>query len=501
MVSRPARPEASPPAFVYAALTTKSSMEAEQVSQAARRLVEGTSTLGFEISLFLEHLEEASFLYEQRRDELLDDPELAWTDLDDFEERLEAHVDALMLGEELALAVCRQQAEEGDAGELHAAVRVFCRQGRKDLLDDILALLDGEDEERVLAVRDALRDELPEAWTEEMTRLLRDEAAWRQRIAAHVLGYRRLPAPDALRTALGRAGPEALPEVIRALGRTGVQEARQPLYHEYLRHEAEAVRSEAALALLRLGEQAVMNHLTSSEGGRPWALRFVGLAGAQRQKQQLLEAASSEVAAPESLEALGLLGDVDAVEVLLRHLAVPDVAGAAALGLDLITGAGLTEEVFVPEEVDEDELFEDELERYRRGEPPTGPDGEPLGTTVTRLSQDADAWQGWWAGHRGVFQRGVRYRSGRPCSPAVLVDDLRSGRLPRHVRQLVYEELVIRYGIDAPFETTMWARHQARALTALAARVAAKGSMFREGKWYVGEQLQAADASRAPGRT
>jgi len=43
----------------------------------------------FETELYQEHLEEASFLYEQRLT-LFDDPEITWLDIADFEERFEA---------------------------------------------------------------------------------------------------------------------------------------------------------------------------------------------------------------------------------------------------------------------------------------------------------------------------------------------------------------------------------------------------------------------------
>ena len=92
-----------------------------------------TSLRQFNIELYEEHLEEAAALYEQRL-ALVDDPELSWLDLDDYDERLEAHLDALVIGAELALDVCREQVASGDAGSLYAAVSVFCRQGRKDLV-------------------------------------------------------------------------------------------------------------------------------------------------------------------------------------------------------------------------------------------------------------------------------------------------------------------------------------------------------------------------------
>ncbi len=83
----------------------------------------------FATDLFLDHLSEASFLYEQRLG-LFDDPELTWKALEDFEQRFEPYIDGLVVGKDSALEVCKQQALAGDFGELHAAMRVFCRQKR-----------------------------------------------------------------------------------------------------------------------------------------------------------------------------------------------------------------------------------------------------------------------------------------------------------------------------------------------------------------------------------
>src|SRR5262245_23278092 len=83
------------------------------------------------IGLYKEHLEEASFLYEQRL-AYLHDPEVDWPEVRGWEERFEAHLDALVLGGELALSVCRPAAADGDPGKMHAALRVMCRHNRKD---------------------------------------------------------------------------------------------------------------------------------------------------------------------------------------------------------------------------------------------------------------------------------------------------------------------------------------------------------------------------------
>ena len=60
--------------------------------------------IDFSSKLYLEHLEEASFLYEQRLD-LLDDPELTWRDIEDFEDRFEPHIAGLVVRKELVLDV------------------------------------------------------------------------------------------------------------------------------------------------------------------------------------------------------------------------------------------------------------------------------------------------------------------------------------------------------------------------------------------------------------
>jgi hypothetical protein len=90
-----------------------------------------TSTRAFLIEPYGEYFEEASFLYEQRLS-LFEDLEVSWEDIGDFEERFEAHIDGLVVGDELALKVCQTQASEGDVGERHAALRVFCRQNRAE---------------------------------------------------------------------------------------------------------------------------------------------------------------------------------------------------------------------------------------------------------------------------------------------------------------------------------------------------------------------------------
>ena len=122
-----------------------------------------TSIRAFNVDLYQEHLLEAAFLY-QHRVKLLLDPEIRWRDLVEVEDRLEAHIDALVIGEDLAIEVCRARAKSGDSGELFPAISVFCRQRRADLVSEALAGSDFTDGDKVAAIEDALKHELPNEW-------------------------------------------------------------------------------------------------------------------------------------------------------------------------------------------------------------------------------------------------------------------------------------------------------------------------------------------------
>jgi uncharacterized protein (TIGR02270 family) len=442
--------------------------------------------INFATEIYHEHLEEASFLYEQRIN-LFDDPEVTWEDISDFEGRFEPHIDGLVLGEDLALRICKQQAAEGDFGELHAAVRVFCRQDRKELVIGVLEDLDPKDAESMRAFSDALKYEFPEDWRDDFFQMLPEDDLKNIPVLADLFGSRRIKAGAALLKILGDIPADLLPRVIWTLGRLGEQGARAPLF-KYLQHEDESVCSATALALLRLGEKQTMQNCLQEVPVKSWAFIPLGLGGSRSAVNVLLEQANAGNAEGDFLTALGLLGDILAVDTLLTHLANEDLAESAALALNLITGAELYEEVFIPEEIHEDELFEEELEKLKRGES-LYPPGEEPGATITRLTQKPEDWQKWWAKNRSNFNPGIRYRNGKPYSPACLLESLESEKSPRRVRQLAYEELVIRYGIDFPFETDMFVAQQKQVIAKYAEWIKANGSRFRDGAWYFAGQM------------
>jgi len=449
-----------------------------------------TSIRAFNIELYQEHLEEASFLYEQRLG-LLNDPELTWKDLDEFEQRLEAHIDALVVGEELALEVCKTQADEGDFGELFAAVCVFCRQKQGKLVADIFESLDVEDKERVQAVADALKFECPQDWQNSLNKLFLRRHQKSLPVLAEMFGYCRMPTSDTL-VAMLRVAPEgSLSKIIRSIGRLRVDMAQESIM-PFLRHEDDKVCTEALLTLLRIGNSQAMKQCLLIAQSQQWPYIGLGLSGNQSAVRVLLNIVNNNQATNDCLIALGLLGDLSAVYPLVSHLGNKELAKSAAMALQLITGAELGEEVFVPEEIDEDALFEEELRAYKEeGKVPLRPEGKPFGTTEIRISRDPEVWKHWLSEHAGNFKREFRYRNGKPFSPLCLLDNLQSEQYVYQVRQMAYEELVIRYGMDVPFEADMPVRKQLQVLPQIAAWVAEHEQKFQAGQWYFAGKMMA----------
>jgi len=430
-----------------------------------------SSKKGFHIGLYHESLEEASFLYEHRLS-LLNDIEVFWVDLDNFtDERFEAFIHALVIGGTLALNVSKQQAIEGDFGELHTAVRVFCRQNRLDIVEDFLEELDFDDDERVKAFSDALCHELPELWQESLIPSLLEKGPETANIAADVIAFQRLSFEKDLINSLPQYSSEksVVISVIKALGRIRSELAVKTI-QQFSEHDDPEIAEEAIFTLLRIGEH--------QKPSKSWSPINRGLSGNSNEFSE----GQDDITVPETALAIGLIGNVSAIPNLIASLSNDETAENAALALNLITGADIYEDHFIPEEIDEDALFEDELEKHKNGE--LYAPGEEPGETITRLSQNPETWQTWWDENTSDFDPELRYRNGNPYSPECLIENLKSEKSPNIIRKLAYEELVIRYNVDFRFETEMLVKDQIATIKQYESRLEANPNTFEKGKWY-----------------
>jgi uncharacterized protein (TIGR02270 family) len=447
-----------------------------------------TSTDEFSTGLYREHLEEASRLHEQRQS-YLRAPDSTWPELESWEQRLEAHIDALVLGGELALQVCRQQAADGDAGEMHAALCVFCRQERKDDALAALNTLDPSDDERVRAASQALRCDVPTGWRDDLLQRLQGDHPHLTHVLARVIGYRRFRYEEALARALAAKPAVGSADLAWALGRVGSRRS-VPVLWPLLDSEDGATCEAAAIALLRLGEDRVITQAALVVRERPWARRVLGIGGGPGSVGVLLDVLEGQDADADTVTALGQSGDLAAVPTLLRLLEDDTLSEPAAMALNLMTGAELYAQVFVPAEFDPDELFDEEREAYERdGTLPTR-DGQPYGSWRRSPLRDQAGWRAWLAQNKHRFSRDLRWRMGKLYGPSALLESLRSETTPHAVRSATYEELVVRYGLDVPFEVELPIRQQARFLRKIEDWVAAQSSALADGHWYFARRAQ-----------
>lgn len=422
-------------------------------------------------SLHEEHLEEISMLYERRLG-MLDDPEIDVEDLLNLEDRMEAHLDALVVGARAAVELCVERAAEGDPGERFGAIAALCRHGRDDLVEAVLPSFEpseGDEDDRAeeptpaSALTDALRFEAPGGWVPAFERWLASPWLGVRAAVAVAAGWRGLPLGPAIVAATEHGDPGTRIEpLLWALGRLRERTAVSLLSSRAQRIDAPEAAA-ATLALLRFGDPSVIASVVRLTAVHPWACSLLAISGGSAHSGSVLRdrLARADVVA-EEIVAAGLLGDVGALPRLIECLENGLYPEAAAQALYLITGAPVLETVVVEPE---------EPEFLANGEPDPRSREE-----IVRLSQDPGLWHAWWQGHHAAFQRGRRHRLGQLASATVIGNTLHRFVLQRFVRQLAAEEIGLRYQPRQDLDVDMRVRSQYAALASLQQSDAAVGA-------------------------
>ncbi|CAM2010070.1 hypothetical protein [Acanthopleuribacter pedis] len=440
----------------------------------------------FNRGLYEEHLEEAAFLYEQRV-RGMEDLELTWRDLADYESRRDAHLNGLVCGGNHAFAVCREAALDGGPGELFCGFFLACRQHTVEPLLALMRDFTPDEEEQVAAIVEALVHVCPHAWFPRLAAFAEKKGPAYLPIILRVLAWHRNPLGfDLLNNhveqedGLGGAFPWAA-------GRLGARVHMSHLRRVLEKQTKNYDLRETALALLRLGDRELAPFL-AKRARKPWARLALALCGGPGHPNKLMNATPTSSS---SLLGLGILGDVAGVPALLGYLRRPQVAPIAARALELITGAHLVERAWIPEEPDEDVYSPAELEAWKKGEPIKNPNGNPAGEYVERISHNINTWLAWWRHHEAQFTAGKRYRRGKLLTPNCLLQGMQDPETPGMLRELAHHELFIRYGCSAVFELEMTVPLQERVLVQIQKWVEQNNDRFEPGAWYChGEMMK-----------
>lgn len=437
----------------------------------------------FRETLYTEHLEEAAFKYETRL-AWLKDKEVGWQDLEDIDAALEAHIDALMVGEKQALAVCFDHLANADASILHVIVCVLCRHRLITNFEKFWENFDFDDNEKVSAVSDAFKWECPQEWLPRLIKVFSDNNPKMFPVLAASVAQHAPDSGQCLLQGLSETKHKDVCEMLIAISRCNRNIIQQACIREitpYLGQAEPDIVEQAAKTLLIMGDSGVLPKLQNAIQTYPY---IFALGGGVAESHLLLQFAKNNTANGDILIAIGLLGDLASIPCLLGYLQHPNYAPMAAQALQLISGASIYENVHETDEVEENELFEHEIEDFKKGELPKNIDGNPFGADVSQLSTNPITWDNWFKSNKNRFIHGLRFRNGKTFSPTELLNNLVDNQTPTTIRQFAYHELVIRYRLEVPFAVDNRVNKQQSELNQIQAWISRNQQVFINGKWY-----------------
>lgn len=353
--------------------------------------------------LLEEHLEEADFLWAQR-EEALRSRDYDLGELIELEERLAAHVDALLLMGAPAWEVLAPLLSGGSDGECFAAACVALASGDRDRL----AALDQAIQAAaapVPGIAGALRHLAVPAAEGVAVRLVAAPQPAARALGIDALSFRRVgPDPKALAAALADADAVVRAAAVTAAGR---MQARGLLMEvdRALDDADVGVRRAALMAGVVLGSGPARDRcrvaVDRDTGEADLGLCLLGHLGDAEDLARIVRAAGTGDYAGAAVEALGWLGAAGAVSPLADLCGRPELAAAAGVAVTRITGADLEAEGLLAEAPEVDDDADD-----------VDVDTEP--------APDPARLAAWWAARADAFQSGVRYRYGVPHDPAAL---------------------------------------------------------------------------------
>jgi hypothetical protein len=381
--------------------------------------------------LYADDLDICASLFELRW-RSLDNPETALAELAEIEDRIHAHVTGLEQGGSLARALCLEALEHPRRGYVYAAARALCRGSPATVPERFASRLEADPEVEA-ALSSALAFELSDSWSTALEPFL--EHPQLGPLLARAAGQRRLAGlAEPLRKQVLCHRNEVPPAVIWALGELRHRPALQLLQILLGRSREPRLWSEIAIACLKIGDRRVARLLETSAEITRWSP--LGQALAFDVDNTWLLGELERGPSRELIAALALRGLPTSLAPLVELLAEPELASASAGALFLITGAPLVEAVDAPAG---DSGFDDELLGVEDFVEPS----HRLG-----LVRDPEPWRAWIAEHTREWPTGQRRRLGALVDLPTCIGAALCCAVPLPLRELLFDELVLRFELD-----------------------------------------------------
>jgi uncharacterized protein (TIGR02270 family) len=307
------------------------------------------------LDIVQEHFEELDFLWEQREG-ILYATDWNLAELFELEGRAEAHLDALRLAEGHALEVARPALTGDEPFAAAAAALVLMAAGDPALAGEVLDALRGaEAPETRTGLRIGLRHANIEPIRDALLAMAGAMDSVSSSAAADILVFQRVPV-SGLEWLMEADEAETRVLAYHALGRQRALDDRDYLRAGMAREDVETRR-----AALRAGAMSAMPELekrcrqaaTHADAPSIDALWFLGVFGNPDDLHLLETAARDEECASEAIAALGSLGRVAAIPLLIELMGndgahAPDAADAftriTGLEVDRLTAAPSAED-------------------------------------------------------------------------------------------------------------------------------------------------------------
>jgi 3-oxoacyl-[acyl-carrier-protein] synthase-1 len=404
----------------------------------------------FDWQLRQEHLDNLAALHYQRK-AVLANPKIPWPRLREPEQRILNHLDAVVAGGATSIWAVASGLLDGEEGKAFAGallLGILPTPGNLARMNDALI-----PKEPWLAGVEAGLQHAPEsrALTAQLHTWLDHAEPAVRATAISVLSHRRELDPRRVVSFVENGDPLVRLAGIRA-ARRGRNMPAAPALERLLTAADPEVVHEALRSLLCLGQRTALDRCRQIvlSGFLPAARAQLLLAMCgQLSDLFTLMRAGKALADPVTLEALGILGNVEAVEYLFQALDTKDdeVKGAVAEALQLITAAGLREQASITERT---ELMPGEFVEETHD--------------VERVATAPAVWRTWWAQNGRRFDPRRRWRRGQPFDFGVVIAELNDPTSRVRDRQRAYSELLILSGQSFAFEPNWFVPRQQEAI-------------------------------------
>jgi uncharacterized protein (TIGR02270 family) len=373
-------------------------------------------------SIIEQHKDEVSFLWLQRN-RLINAPHYGLDELVRHDERVEAHLDGLLLAGEAGWEVCKEALKSPYFEDVFAAAVLALESGKTARIRAVLDAI-GEDRHKAQALISAFGWIPYEQAAPHIKNLFGSQLPFHRYIGLAASALHRRDPGKYLDDAIFDADPLLKARALRTVGEVGGRcSLLSGRLKENLTAEDTEVRFSAAWSAALLGDTGAAEVLKNfveptfrcREKAMNAALRRMRPAAALAWQKEL--ASDPRTIRPAVIGA-AIIGDAVLIPWLLEQMRVPALARIAGEAFSMITGMDIERENLKGEQPDD---FG------------TGPNDDPRDCNVAMDPDEGLPWPDpgliavWWDKNGGRFQCGTRYLLGKPVSTDHLRHVLRTG--------------------------------------------------------------------------